>query len=68
MEIIVIMKCIIHIAHDISYLFPDTASTAKTLCDKFVYQVLESGEFVGVKNNLNDKCDVCKQCKEKLKL
>lgn len=55
-------KKVIHIAPDISYLFPETAATAKVLCGRLASEVFASGEFVGVKNNLNPDCPVCPDC------
>lgn len=55
---------VIHIAPDIGYLFPETAATAKTLCGRLVCEVLEGGEWVGVRQNLSSECEVCERCKE----
>ncbi len=52
----------IHIAADISYLFPETAATAKTLCEKLISNVFNNGEYVGVSGSLNPKCVVCPEC------
>lgn len=56
------MASTIHIATDISYLFPGTASTCKTMCGRLVQAVLDAGEFVGVRENLNAACIVCQEC------
>ena len=53
---------ITHIAPDIDYLFPATASTAKVLCGRLAQEVFDSGEFVGIWGNLNEKCAVCSEC------
>ena len=57
---------IIHIAPNIDYLFPATAATARTLCNRLIQDVFTVGEFVGTANNLNEKCEVCVDCKHKL--
>lgn len=57
-------KPIIHIAPDISYLFPETSSSATVLCGRFAYEVFDSGEFIGTASNLNPDCKVCDKCIE----
>lgn len=56
------MKDVIHIAPDIDYLFPATAATATVLCGRLASEVLASGEFVGVGDNLNSACETCPLC------
>ena len=53
---------IIHIAPDISYLFPDTSTTARTYCNELVKDILAKGEFVGLCDNLNPECVPCIIC------
>jgi hypothetical protein len=57
-------KEIIHIAPDISYLFPETATTATTLCGSLVQEVFDCNEWVGIIQNLNSQFEVCERCKE----
>lgn len=58
------MAPIIHIAPDISYLFPETASRATVLCGRRAEEIFQNGEFVGVKYNLNPDCEVCVECRK----
>lgn len=53
---------VIHIARDISYLFPSTASTAKSICGRFVHEILSNGEFIEISSNLNPDLKVCPKC------
>lgn len=55
-------KKVTHIAPDISYLFPETASTTKVLCGRLASEVFANDEFVGTKDNLNPDCTVCPNC------
>jgi hypothetical protein len=52
----------IHIASDLSYLFPATARTATVLCGKLCGEVFATDEFVGVAGSLNPSCAPCVGC------
>lgn len=58
-------KCTIHIAPDLNYLF---SRVTQVLCGRFTEEIFASGEFVGIKDNLNPKCFVCSECLEKSEL
>lgn len=54
---------IIHIAPNIDYLFH--LDWATVLCGSTASVVIDAGEFIGLKGNLNPKCEVCPECLKK---